>query len=390
MSRRKICVVTGTRAEYGLLYWLMKEVQADNDLELQIVVTGMHLSPEFGLTYKTIEEDGFQIDEKVEMLLSSDTPVGIAKSIGLGTIGFAGAFERLKPDIVVLLGDRFEILAAAQTALVLKIPIAHLHGGELTAGAFDEAIRHSITKMSHLHFAASESYRNRIIQLGENPRTVYNVGSPGLDHITRMKLVTDKKEFEELIGFKLGNRSFLITYHPVTLSNKKIESSLNELLDAIDEFPDANIIFTKANADNEGRKINKMLEEYVQKNKGRAKLFTSLGQLRYLSAILHVDIVIGNSSSGLHEVPSFKKPTVNIGERQKGRLRAKSVIDCSEEKEEITNAIKLALSSKFQASLAYVQSPYGEGNASIKIKEVLKKVDLSSILMKSFYDMEMN
>jgi UDP-hydrolysing UDP-N-acetyl-D-glucosamine 2-epimerase len=388
MTYRKICVVTGTRAEYGLLYWLMREIQEDPELELQIIATGMHLSPEFGLTFREIEQDGFCINEKVEMLLSSDTPVSIAKSIGLGVIGFADALERLTPDILVVLGDRFEILAAAQAALVARIPIAHIHGGECTEGVIDEAIRHSITKMSHLHFVAAEQYRNRVIQLGEKPDHVFNFGAIGLDHIQRLELL-DREKFEESINFHLGNPTFLVTYHPVTLEKRTTERNVIELLKALENFPEAQILFTKANADTEGRVINQLLEEFVHKNKERSKLFSSLGQLRYLSALKHVDVVIGNSSSGIIEAPLFKKATVNIGDRQKGRLKAKSIIDCGENAEEITNAIQKALSREFQKGLQQVTSLYGYGGTSKKIKEILKNVNLHNIIKKKFYDLDL-
>lgn len=386
MYKRKICVVTGTRAEYGLLFWLMKEIKGDPDLELQLIVTGMHLSPEFGLTYKAIEEDGFIINEKVEMLLSSDTPVGIAKSIGLATIGFADALDRLQPDILVILGDRYEILAAAQAALVAKIPVAHLHGGEVTEGVIDEAIRHSVTKMSHFHFVAAEPYRQRIIQLGESPERVLNFGTPALDNIKKLNLL-NRKELEESIGFRLGKLNFLVTYHPVTLSDKGSEQPVNALLKALDNFPDAKIIFTKPNSDTGGRIIINLIDDYVAKRSHRAAAYTSLGQLRYLSAIKHVDVVMGNSSSGLIEAPAFKKPTVNLGDRQLGRLKAASVIDCKEDTESIVAAIKKALSPDFQYSLSKVVSPYGNGNASYKIKEYLKNVNLDGIIQKKFFDL---
>jgi UDP-hydrolysing UDP-N-acetyl-D-glucosamine 2-epimerase len=385
MSKRKICIVTGTRAEYGLLYWLMKEIQDDPELGLQIIATGMHLSPEFGLTYQKIEEDGFQIDEKVEMLLSSDTPVGIAKSVGLGVIGFADALARQKPDILVVLGDRFEILAAAQAAMIARIPIAHIHGGETTEGAIDEAIRHAITKMSHFHFTAAEPYRRRVIQLGETPERVLNYGAPGLDNLKKMKLL-NRASFEKAINFQLGKLSFLVTYHPVTLSNTAPEKSFQELLNAIGQFPEATIIFTKANADTSGRTINYNIEKYVEKNPVRAKVFTSMGQLLYLSAIKNADVIIGNSSSGIVEVPAFHKPTVNIGKRQQGRLKADSIIDCEETELAIVDAIKKGLSSEFKKILRDTKNPYGQGNASLKIKEYLKKVSLQNILMKKFYD----
>ena len=386
MRKRKICIVTGTRAEYGLLYWLIKEIQDDPDLEIQIVATGMHLSPEFGLTYKKIEEDGFRINEKVEMLLSSDTPNGLAKSIGLGVIGFADALERLKPDILVVPADRFEIFAAAQAAMTLRIPMAHIYGGETTEGAIDEAIRHAITKMAHLHFTAAEQYRRRVIQLGEDPNHVLNFGAPGLDNLKKLKLL-NRKSLENAINFNLGKISFLITYHPATLSDVLPEKSFEELLKAIDHFPDSKIIFTKANADSAGRKINKMLDNYVEKNSHRAIVFTSMGQLLYLSAMKKVDIVIGNSSSGLLEAPTLKKPVVNIGNRQQGRLRAESIIDCEEKAEAIIESINRGLSTAFKNIVKNTVNPYGQGVASFQIKEYLKKVSLKNILVKKFYDM---
>lgn len=384
--RKKICVITGTRAEYGLLQGLMDKIREDKDLILQVVATGAHLSPEFGRTYRQIEDDGFVIDEKLEMLLSSDTSVGIAKSVGLATIGFADIWERLKPDVIVLLGDRYEILAAAQAALIARIPIAHLHGGEVTEGAIDESIRHAITKMAHLHFAAAEPYRKRIIQLGEHPERVYNVGAPGLDNIKKLNLL-DEQQFEESTGFRLSELNFLVTYHPVTATKQDNEISILNLLEALDDFPDARIIFTKANADADGRIINHWIDRYVAKNANRTIAFDSLGQVRYLSAIKHVQVVIGNSSSGIIEVPLFKKPTVNIGDRQKGRLKAASVIDCSEDREEISQAIKKALSPDFRKHLNDVESLYGIGDTAEKIIAVLKTADIDGLLQKGFYDL---
>jgi UDP-hydrolysing UDP-N-acetyl-D-glucosamine 2-epimerase len=385
MKKRKICIVTGSRAEYGLLYWLMREIQDDSDLELQIIVTGMHLSPEYGLTYRLIEEDGFSINEKIEMLLSSDTPVGIAKSIGLATISFADALDRLMPDIIVLLGDRYEILAAAQTAMVSRIPIAHLHGGETTEGMMDEAIRHSVTKMAHLHFVAAETYRERVIQLGEDPKRVMNFGAPGIENIFKMDLL-NREEFEESIDWKLGKINFLVTYHPVTVHKENPAYVIQELFMALDQIPEANIIFTKSNSDTDGRIINQMIDEYTSKQPHRAKAFTSLGQLRYLSAILHVDAVVGNSSSGLIEVPVFKKPTINVGYRQSGRLRADSVIDSLGNSKDIIASLRKALSPEFQQILKKGNSPYGHGKVSIRIKNYLKEVNLKNILVKKFYD----
>ena len=384
--KRKICVVTGTRAEYGLLYWLMKEIEADKDLELQLIVTGMHLSPEFGLTYKEIEKE-FRIDKKIEMLLSSDTTMGISKSMGLAQIGFAEAFEELKPDILVVLGDRYEIFSAVSVAMICNIPMAHLHGGETTQGAFDESIRHSITKMSHLHFTATDEYKNRVIQLGEEPNRVFNVGGMGIENIKRLKLLS-KDEFEESINFKLNKKNILVTFHPVTLENSTAKEQFQELLDAIDELKETNIIFTKANSDTDGRIINQMIDEYVTKNSHKSVGFASLGQLRYLSALQYIDAVVGNSSSGLLEAPSFKIATINIGDRQKGRIKALSVIDCEPKKEEILKAFKEIYSKEFQEKLKNVENPYGESCPSKQIIEVLKNVNLANILKKSFYDLK--
>ena len=384
--KRKICVVTGTRAEYGLLYWLIKEIEADDSLELQLIVTGMHLSPEFGLTYKEIEKE-FKIDKKIEMLISSDTSVGISKSMGLAQISFAEAYEELKPDILVVLGDRYEIFSAASAAMIAKIPITHLHGGETTEGAFDESIRHSITKMSHLHFTATQEYKNRVIQLGEEPNRVFNVGGMGIENIKRLKFLS-KEEFEKSIDFKLNKRNILVTFHPVTLENATAKEQFQELLDAIDELESTNIIFTKANSDIDGRVINQMIDEYVAKNAYKSIAFISLGQLRYLSALQYIDAVVGNSSSGLLEAPSFKIATINIGDRQKGRVKASSVIDCKPDKIEILKVIDKIYSKEFQEKLKNVQNPYGENCPSKQIVEVLKNVNLGNILKKSFYDLK--
>lgn len=381
---KKICVVTGTRAEYGLLYWLMKEMELDGALKLQLIVTGMHLSPEFGLTYKEVEKE-FKIDRKIEMLLSSDSPVGISKSMGLAQIGFAEAYDELRPDMVVLLGDRYEIFAAASAAMIAAIPIAHIHGGETTEGAFDEAIRHSITKMSHLHFTATEEYRNRVIQLGEQPNMVFNVGAIGIDGIKNMKLLS-QAEFEQAIGLKLNKKNLLVTFHPVTLENSTAKAQFEELLAAIDELEDTNIIFTKANADTNGRIINQICDEYVSKNKHKAVVFASLGQLRYLSALQYVDMVVGNSSSGIIEAPSFKVATINIGDRQKGRVRADSVIDCEPKRQAISTAFRYVYSDEFREKLNNTKSPFGNGNASAKIVDIIKKCNVDNMVKKSFYD----
>ena len=365
---------------------LVKEIETDNELELQIIATGMHLSPEFGLTYKEIEKE-FKIDKKIEMLLSSDTSIGISKSMGLAQISFAEAYEELKPDIVIVLGDRYEIFSAASAAMIGKIPIAHLHGGETTEGAFDESIRHSITKMSHLHFTATDEYKNRVIQLGEHPNRVFNVGGMGIENIKRLKLLT-KEEFEKSIDFKLNKKNILVTFHPVTLEKSTAKEQFQELLDAIDELKDTNIIFTKANSDTDGRVINQMIDEYVAKNFHKSIGFSSLGQLRYLSALQFVDAMVGNSSSGLTEAPSFKIGTINIGDRQKGRIKADSVIDFESNKNSIKKSFKKLYSKEFQELLRGVKNPYGEGCASTKIIEVIKKVHLENILKKSFYNLK--
>lgn len=385
---KKICVITGTRAEYGLLRPLMKKIKEEKDLEIQIIATGMHLSPEFGLTYREIEEDGFKINENVEMLLSSDTTVGVSKSIGLAMIGFADAFHRLKPDMVIVLGDRFEIFAAATSAMVARIPIAHIHGGETTEGAIDEAFRHSITKMSYLHFTSTEEYRRRVIQLGEDPSRVFNVGAIGIENIKTLKLL-DKDELEKAINFKFGLKTALITFHPVTLENNTSEEQFQELLNALDKFNDLKIIFTKSNSDTNGRIINNMIDNYVEKNKEKSIAFTSMGQLKYLSAMKYVDLVIGNSSSGIVEAPSFNVPTVNIGDRQRGRVQAGTIINCPPIENEIYKAIELGLSSNFREKIKNITNPYGEGKVSEKILCIIKKfVSIDINLKKTFYDFE--
>lgn len=383
---RKICVITGTRAEYGLLYWTMKRLQEDSNVELSICVTGMHLSPEFGLTYQRIEEDGFQIDKKIEILLSSDTSVGISKSIGLGVISFAEVFQNLQPDMILVLGDRFEIFAACTAAMIARIPIAHCHGGEATEGLIDEAIRHSVTKMSHLHFTSTEEYKNRIIQMGEQPGNVFNVGALGIENINRLDLL-DREEFEKSIGVKLNKYNFLVTFHPVTLDNASAGSQFAELLKALDSVEDSRIIFTKPNADTDGRVIINMIDEYVSSNSHKAVSFISLGQLRYLSAIKIMDAVIGNSSSGLIEVPSFGVPTINIGDRQQGRVKGESIIDCEADATQINQAIIKALSEDFKNKIRNLQNPYGDKNSSEDIVHVLKTTELTNIIKKQFYNL---
>ena len=384
-SLRRICVVTGARADYGLLYWLMKEIADDAELQLQVVATGMHLSPEFGLTYRKIEEDGFTIDAKVEMLLSSDSTVGIAKSMGLGVIGFADALDRLKPDILVLLGDRFEILAAAQAALISRIPIGHIHGGETSEGAFDEGIRHAISKMAQWHFVAAESYRKRVVQLGESPDRVFNYGAPGLDHLSRLTWL-ERQSLEMSLQIQLSTPLFLVTYHPVTLDITDPKGPMTELLTALEAFPEATVIFTYPNADTGGRVLIDCIDRFVAQHEKRSRAFVSLGQQRYLSLMREADVVIGNSSSGLIEAPALKKATVNIGNRQKGRLKASSVIDVLENSQDITSAIRLATSKDFRENLFDTVSLYGLGNVSQKIKITLKAVKPE--VHKSFFDIE--
>jgi GDP/UDP-N,N'-diacetylbacillosamine 2-epimerase (hydrolysing) len=382
---RRICVVTGSRAEYGLLRWVMEGIRATPDLELQVVATGMHLSPEFGLTVREIEADGFRIDRKVEMLLSADTSSAVGKSMGLGLIGMADALAGLEPDILLVLGDRFEIFAAAAAAVVARIPIAHLHGGERTEGAFDEALRHSITKMSHLHFVAAEEYRQRVVQLGEHPDRVFLVGGLGIDNIMKLELL-DRPALEAALAFELGPKNLLVTFHPVTLDNQTSAEQMAELLAALGALEDTHLIFTMPNADAEGRTLFGMIEAFVAGHP-RARAYTSLGQVRYLSCIRHVDAVVGNSSSGVAEAPSFRKATVNIGDRQRGRLKAESVVDCEPDRRSIGAALRRVYTPEFQAKLGTVRSPYGEGGASEKIVRVLREHPLDDLLKKTFHDL---
>jgi GDP/UDP-N,N'-diacetylbacillosamine 2-epimerase (hydrolysing) len=378
-------VVTGTRAEYGLLRWVIDGIQNSPVLELQLIVTGMHLSPEFGLTVREIENDGFSINRRVEMLLSSDTTVGVTKSIGLGLIGFADALYDMQPDMLLVLGDRYEIFAAATAAMIGRIPIAHLHGGEATEGSIDEPIRHSVTKMSHLHFVAAEEYQRRVIQLGEEPKRVFLVGGLGIDNIKKLKFLA-RNALEESLNIKFGLRNLLITFHPVTLEVNSSKKQMEELLFVLDRLEDTQLIFTMPNADTDGRVLFELIESFVASHKN-SFVFTSMGQLRYLSCLAQVDAVLGNSSSGLAEVPSFKKATINIGDRQRGRLKATSVIDCNPDRDSIYQAIEQVYTEKFQASLGTVLNPYGHGGASAAIIDVLEKTSLENIIIKSFHDL---
>ena len=382
MIKRKVCVVSGTRAEYGLLYPILKEIQDRKELSLQLVVTTAHLKNEFGLTYKQIEKDGFKIDEKIDNLLPSDSKSSIAKSTGLATMLLADSFEKLDPDVVLLLGDRFETHAAATTALLMNIPIAHIHGGEITEGAVDEQIRHSITKMSQLHFCSTEAYRQRVIQMGEDSLRVFNTGAPGIDNIVNFELLS-KAALEKQLDWKFAQKCALFAYHPVTLSNNDLKKDLSIIFDVLVNS-EISVLFTYANADSGGRIINKKVEEFCKLNPNKYKVVKNLGQLRYLSAMKHVDLLVGNTSSGIIEAASFDKPVVNIGDRQSGRLKGVNVIDCKIK--DLSKSIELALSSGFTIKCQNQQNIYGTGNASISIVNELINQPLS--VVKKFLDIE--
>jgi UDP-hydrolysing UDP-N-acetyl-D-glucosamine 2-epimerase len=385
MSRR-ICVFTGTRAEYGLLYWLMKELMAAAEVELQVLVSGAHLVPELGETWRQITADGFPVSERVEMVLASDTPTGIAASLGLGVMRLAGALSRLAPDILVVLGDRYEALAAASAAMCLRIPIAHIHGGETTQGAIDEAIRHAITKMAHLHFTAAEPYRRRVIQLGEDPARVFNVGAPGVDNLVRLPLLS-RRELLARLGFASEDRFLLVTYHPVTLSRQDPAEPFGRLLEALERFAHLKLVITKANADTYGKRINRLIDQYAAAHPARVYATANLGQVLYLSALKHCECVVGNSSSGILEAPAAGVPTVNLGPRQEGRLRCASILDCPEDTEAIAAALEKALDPAFREMCRGVETPYGKGGAARRMAEVLKTWPLQGILFKRFYDL---
>lgn len=383
-----LCVVTATRAEYGLLRPLLSDIIDDPDLELQIISTGSHLSDEFGYTNQEIIDDGFLVNKKIEILLSSDTPVGVSKSMGLALISFSEVFHDLMPDIVVVLGDRYELLPIVTAANFARIPVAHLSGGEKTEGSLDELIRHAVTKLSQLHFTATETYANRVIQMGEQPGTVFNIGEVGLDNIYRMNLMA-KHQVEHFIGTKLKQKNLLFSFHPeTTKSPKEIENDVRQILSAIDKIDNCLTIFTKSNADVGGRLINKIIEGYVKQNRNKSVLFTSMGHLRYLSAMQYVDVVIGNSSSGIVEAPSLKIPTINIGLRQKGRIRAKSIIDVGPINDEIVEALKLAFSDEFRCLLVDIKNPYGSGESSKKFIKIIKSIDIKDLKIKKFYDIK--
>ena len=387
-EKYKICVLTATRAEYGLLKPVIDKIYKSETLELQIAVTGAHLSPEFGLTYQEIEQDGYPITEKIEMLLSSDTSIGITKSMALALIGFADYFDRYKPDVVVILGDRYESLAVATAALIAKIPIAHIHGGEITEGAYDNAIRHSITKMSNLHYASTKEYRERIIQMGEQPKQVYNVGALGVENIKSL-ILWSKEKLEEDMKFSFGDKTIIVTYHPETLENMSSQIQFGNLLQVFDKHKELRIIFTKANADTDGRIINEMIDNYVEQNKDRCIAFTSLGQVRYLSVLKYCRAVVGNSSSGIIEAPSFHSPTVNIGNRQKGRMAAKTVLHCDCESMKIEKSLQKALSEGFQKECLYFSNPYeGENTSKFIVKNIQDALENGLEAKKTFFDIE--
>ncbi|MDF2832923.1 UDP-N-acetylglucosamine 2-epimerase [Chryseobacterium indoltheticum] len=382
---KKVCVITATRAEYGLLKPLMQLIKESNQLQLQIIATGAHLSPEFGLTYKNIENDGFIIDEKVEILLSSDTAASIAKTMGMAMMGMADVLPRLKPDLIVILGDRYEMLSIASAATIFKIPIAHLHGGEITEGAYDDAIRHSITKMSHLHFTSTEEYKKRVIQMGENPENVFNVGAIGLDNIRDLKLLS-KQELETDLDIKFKKYNYQVTFHPETLGNLSSAEQFQNLLNVIEKQEDSFFIFTKANADTDGRIINQMIDDFVKKHADIAKAFNSLGTLRFLSTVRICTAIVGNSSSGILEAPSLYTPTINIGDRQKGRTQASSIINVDNSEKSIFSGFQLVKNLIIENKISEVKNPYDNGGAA---QEILNKIlEFKTIKTnKSFYNL---
>lgn len=389
MRKRKIAVVTGSRADYGHLYWVIKSIHDDPSLELLLIVTGMHLSRRFGLTCKTIEKDGFPIARKVRTLLLSDAEESIAGSIGRGVIGFAKVYAQLKPDIILVLGDRFEIFAAASAAVPFRIPIAHIHGGELTEGAFDEQLRHAITKMSHLHFVSTGEHRKRIMHMGESPVRVFAFGAPGIDNIVRSDLL-DGETLRGMLHIPGRRKIGIVTYHPVTLEHRTAAGQITELLAALKGADDCFWVMTSSNADTGGRVINKAMEEFAKKNPAKGRFYVSLGRMKYLSLLKNASVMVGNSSSGLIEAPSFGLPVVNIGDRQKGRTRAANVIDIARcRRDLIAKALRRAFSPEFRLSALKLKNPYGSGNASEKIIRKLKSIQINeNLLKKRFYETE--
>lgn len=382
---RRIAVITSTRADYGLLYWLLRAIDAADDLALQLIVTGTHLLPEFGQTEQQIADDGFTAAARIELPLAADSPLAIAEAMGAATAAFARAFDALAPDVVVILGDRFEMLSAATAAFTLRLPIAHIHGGEVTEGALDEGYRHAITKLSALHFTAAEPYRQRVIQLGELPERVFTVGAPGLDHLLRTEPLP-LAELEAFLGLSLAQPTALVTFHPATLDVSDAADQCAALLAALAVFPEWQFVLTRPNADAGGRTIFPLLDAFAAKDSARRRVFASLGQARYLSLLRQVPVVIGNSSSGIIEAPSFGAATVNVGDRQRGRLRAASVIDCPIETDAIVRAIRQAVSAEFQAQLPAVKNPYGAGDAAGRMTQILRTVPLAPLLRKPFFD----
>lgn len=383
MNTRTFCVVTGSRSEYGLLYWILKEIQSAQDLALKLVVTGAHLSETYGCTYRFIEQDGFQIDSKIDLEQKSDSPQAITQAIGCGLIKFADYFAKSRPDVVIILGDRFELMSIATAAMMARIPIAHISGGEVTEGAIDDSIRHAVTKMANYHFVAADPYRERVIRMGESPYRVLNFGDPGLDNIAKIEFL-EREELEQQIGQKLSYPTFLITYHPVTLSDEAPSAGIGALLAALEEFPNAVMIFTRPNADAGGRVIAEAIDQFVARHALNCMVSDSLGQQRYLSAMMYCDVIIGNSSSGIVEAPALKKATVNIGKRQTGRLFASSIISCIEQADAIAAAVRKALSPAFRDQLSSTRSLYGAANSSKLIVEFLKTADLKTT--KRFFD----
>ena len=382
---KTICVVTGSRAEYGLIKGILERIKEDASLELKLIVTGMHLSYEFGLTYQEIEKDGYSIDEKIEVNLSSDTSVGVCKAMGLGMISFGEAYERLRPDIVVVLGDRYEIFSAVTAAYISKIPVAHIHGGEITEGAFDDSLRHCITKMSYLHFTSTETYRQRVIQLGEDPEHVYNVGALGVEQIKKISFLS-RSELEKILNFKLNQSFVLVTFHPVTLEATQNCGTIEELFKALESFENLRIVFTKSNSDNGGRTINQKIDDYVARYPQKSVAFTSLGSTLYLNVMKYSSLVIGNSSSGIIEAPSLKVPTINIGNRQNGRVQATSTINVEMKEKAIKEAIDLGINTKIDMSK--IVNPYEKANTSKEILITIKKnLEMPMYLQKKFYNL---
>tara|TARA_B100001750_G_C15432373_1_gene559005 strand:+ start:85 stop:1254 length:1170 start_codon:yes stop_codon:yes gene_type:complete len=387
MNKKKVCVITGSRADYGLLKNILKCCVSRSEITLQLIATGMHLSDRYGYTCIEIEDDGFKINKKIEVVSDSDLPSAISKSIGSGVNSFTDAFVELKPDIIIILGDRYEIFSAAIAAMAMNLPIAHIHGGELTEGVIDDVIRHSITKLSDLHFVSTEDYKNRVIQLGEEPKNIFNVGALALDSMADTTILS-KEELLGNLGLLNNSSLFLVTYHPVTLDLDNSNTSIDELLRALDEFSDANIIFTGVNSDASNSYINKKISKYIESDPQRLKYITNLGQQKYFSVMKYSEVVIGNSSSGIIEAPSFKVPTVNIGIRQNGRIKANSIIDCVENKAAIVDAINSAISEDMKETCSNVVSPYAGPGVSEKIVDTIVNKNLEKIKIKRFYDLK--